>query len=727
MALIPSLGTALSGMKTAQSQLSIISSNVANVDTEGYTRKIAQQKNVILAGYSQGVSIGEVTRKVNEGLLKSYLAANSLNGNLAAQNSYLSKTEILLGTPEGENSVSANVAALQTAFDSFASDVTSSAGRYNLLNQADTLTSRMNYISEEIQKLRGDADMNIAADVDEINKLLDTLDNLNDQIVKYTLLGYDGTADLLDQRDQALRSLSEKMDITYFKRDNGEIVVQTTNGITLLDNDPHYLSHNAVAQASPTTTYAAGGIDGIYVNGEDITASIKDGSIKGLIEVRDVILPSLQSQLDELAGALKAQINSVHNQGTAYHNTPSELTGTRTFIDPDKQQIKIAEGDVRFVIFDTNGKQVATTSLKGGIGFDSGSISEMAQEIQDWLRSADGPNLPQAEVGVDKNGKLFINTGDSNYTFSIIDEAGSAAGTAQQPAKIEFDSNGNGLYDREFEGFSSFFGLNDFFVDNSSESVYDSKVMSRSVNLGLKDTVTLSFSNSSSGLNFGTITISPNDSLQDIVNSINENPALNGQISAALVPNGDGYMLRISNASGEQLEIAENVAPGAQPSNLLEKIGLQPSNVNAAISLDIRSDLQTSPEKIAGGSPQFDSATGEYVQSPAANNIANALGEVFSASFDFKQSGTIAQTKTSLSNYAATFVGNIASQTSNSEASLSYQTELTNSISLKEAQISGVDIDEELGQMIIFQQTYAACAQAFTASKEILDMLLSIV
>lgn len=148
----------------------------------------------------------------------------------------------------------------------------------------------------------------------------------------------------------------------------------------------------------------------------------------------------------------------------------------------------------------------------------------MAQEIQDWLRSADGPNLPQAEVGVDKNGKLFINTGDSNYTFSIIDEAGSAAGTAQQPAKIEFDSNGNGLYDREFEGFSSFFGLNDFFVDNSSETVYDSKVMSRSVNLGLKDTVTLSFSNSSSGLNFGTITISPNDSLQDIVNSINENP-----------------------------------------------------------------------------------------------------------------------------------------------------------------------------------------------------------
>jgi len=38
-----------------------------------------------------------------------------------------------------------------------------------------------------------------------------------------------------------------------------------------------------------------------------------------------------------------------------------------------------------------------------------------------------------------------------------------------------------------------------------------------------------------------------------------------------------------------------------------------------------------------------------------------------------------------------------------------------------------VDLDEELAQMVIYQQTYAACAQAFTASKEILDMLLDIV
>ena len=55
---------------------------------------------------------------------------------------------------------------------------------------------------------------------------------------------------------------------------------------------------------------------------------------------------------------------------------------------------------------------------------------------------------------------------------------------------------------------------------------------------------------------------------------------------------------------------------------------------------------------------------------------------------------------------------------------MNYQQELLSSITTKEAQISGVDIDEELSQLIIYQKSYAACAQSFTASKEMLDILL---
>lgn len=726
MALIPGLSTSLSGMKTAQAQLDIIGRNIANVDTVGYTRKTAQQVNVIKAGNSMGVSLGEVTRSVDEGLLKSYLSSNSLTSNYSAQNDYLSKAETLLGTPQGNNSLSANVADLQAAFDTFTTDVTSSANRYNLLNQASTITSRLNSISVEIQKLRGDADLQITDAVDQVNDLLNQIDNLNDEIVKYDILGYEGTADLLDQRDQALRELSGLIDISYFKRETGAIVIQTTNGITLLDNDPHLLSHSALTQASSTTTYAGGGINGIYVDGQDITTSIKGGELQGLIQIRDTTLPSLQSQLDELAGNLMEQINQVHNQGTAYPNTPDILTGTRTFIQGADgsypQSIRLESGDVRFTIFDAEGKQVSTTTLKGGLGFTKGSVSDMAQKIQDWLQSADGPNLPQAQVYINNSGNLVIDTGDSNYGFSIVDEASSTPGSAQQDVTLSFDAGNNGLFAQSYQGFSSFFGLNDMFVKQTGDSIYDSKVVSANANLGVNEMTIWSFSDSSNGFNFGTITISPNDSLSDIVNLINENPALNGAMRASLVPNGSGYMLRIENLNGDQLEITET-----QGNDLLGRLGMAPSYVNTAQTIEVQESLMTDPGLISASSPSFDASTGKYVMSPAANNIANALAQVFTSSITFKQSGTIAQTQTTLANYASTFVGNIASQTSTMESSLAYQQELTNSLATKEATVSGVDLDEELGQMIIFQQTYAACAQAFTASKEILDMLLSIV
>ncbi len=724
MGFIAGLQTSLSGMKVAQSQLEVISRNVANADTVGYSRKIGNQKNLVLDGSSIGVTFNGTTRAFDEGLLKSYLSSNTSSGALNAKTTYFAKAEILLGTPQSDNSIAANVSNLQKYFDTFASDVTSSAGRYSLLTAADTVTSRLNSISSEIQKLRGDTDMEIRDSVESINKLLDQLDELNDKIVKYNVLGYDGTADLEDQRDAALRELSEYIDITYFKRDNGAIVIQTSGGETLLDKDPHYLSHNAIAQASASTTYAGGSIDGIYLDGEDITSQIRGGKIKGLIEVRDESLPSLQSQLDELAGVLKKQINNVHNQGTAYPNTPSNLTGTREFIDIANQRIRLDQGDVRFIIFDQEGNQVATDTLRGQINFTEGTLDEMATQIQNWLNDADGGNLPQATVSFDNKGQLVIDTGDSNYSISIMDEALSTPGSTQQNAVISFDGNADGLYDRTFEGFSSFFGLNDFFDSNSNDSIYDSKVMSKNANLGVKNTITLSFSDQNHGLNFGNIEIYPNDSLQSIVNKINSNPDINENIRASLIPNGDGFMLRIEDVTGNQLEISETTVP---QSGFIERIGLSVSNCGMAGSLSVRKDLKVSPEQIAGGTPEFNPTSGKYEQNPATNNIANALSKVFSDTQTFAQSGSIAKTDTTLANYASTFVGNIASQASSYDEALTYQQTLTSSIATKEAKISGVDIDQELSQMIIFQQTYAACAKAFTASKEIMDMLLNIV
>ena len=722
MSMLGGFTTAIGGMKVAQSQLDLISRNIANVDTEGYTRKTAQQNSVVLAGYSSGVSMGEVQRTVNEGLLKSYLSSNSIVGNVSVTNTYLSELQTNLGTPEGQNSIASNVTDLQTAFNDFAMDVTSASGRYTLLSNAETLSDRLNMLSTNIQKLRGDADLQISADVDTINGLLDTLDDLNDQIVKYKVLRYDGVADLEDKRDQALRELSGYIDITYFQRESGEMVIQTTQGVMLLDKDPHYLSHNAITEASPTSGYADGAISGIYVDGEDITSKISGGELKGLITVRDETLTSLQSQLDELAGVIVDEVNQVHNRGTAFPNTPSELTGSRDFIDSATQRIKIENGDVRFTVFDSEGKQVATASLIGDMGFsaDGETVDSMLAKVNDWLQNEAG--LPQASASVDKDGHIVIDTGDSNYGISIMDEASSSAGSAQQDVTVRFDANGDGTFDRTFEGFSNFAGLNNFFSSGKNEAIYDSKVLSKDANLGVREKITLQFSIDEGTT--GSINIYPSDSLQDIVNKINNNSDLNSEIRASLVPNGNGYMLRINNMSGSQMEITEAPGAGGTTSGFIDRIGLSPSDVGLSGSISVRDELQSSPGLIAAGSPEFNESSGQYQLNSSANDIANSLAKIFSENHQFGQAGSIAGTTTTLSNYASTFVGAIASEVSDSESALSYQQELNNSIATKEAETSGVDIDEELAQLIIFQKSYAACAQSFTAAKEMLDILL---
>lgn len=339
------------------------------------------------------------------------------------------------------------------------------------------------------------------------------------------------------------------------------------------------------------------------------------------------------------------------------------------------------------------------------------------------MTSPTGANLPQASASFDNEGRIVINTGDSTYSVSIVDESSSTLGSTQQDVTIKFDNNGDGVYDRSFEGFSNFVGLNNFFSTTQNESVYDSKVLSTNANLGIREKITIDFG-SSENPDMGSISIYPSDTLESIVNKINSDPNLNENLRASLVPNGNGYMLRIDNMSGGQLEISEQPGAGGTTSGFLDRIGLQPSNVGLSGSISVREDIQITPGLIAGGSPSFNASSGIYELNAAANNIANDMSQFFSENHSFAQAGSIASSSTTLANYASTFVGNIASGISDADNTLSYQQELLSSITTKEAEISGVDLDQELSQLIIYQKSYAACAQTFTASKEMLDILL---
>lgn len=91
MVMLSGLQTSLSGMKVAQNQMDIVGRNLANIDTVGYTRKTAAQKNLVLGGYSAGVQLGDITRTVNEGLLKVIWPPTARPGILMPRTSFWAK------------------------------------------------------------------------------------------------------------------------------------------------------------------------------------------------------------------------------------------------------------------------------------------------------------------------------------------------------------------------------------------------------------------------------------------------------------------------------------------------------------------------------------------------------------------------------------------------------------------------------------------------------------
>ena len=103
------------------------------------------------------------------------------------------------------------------------------------------------------------------------------------------------------------------------------------------------------------------------------------------------------------------------------------------------------------------------------------------------------------------------------------------------------------------------------------------------------------------------------------------------------------------------------------------------------------------------------------------------MAKAFAEEHTFGQAGSLAKVTTTLADYASTFVGSIASQTSTAENNLTYQSGLVSSIANKQATISGVDSDEELAHLIVYQQSYAACAQVWSATRELIDILFEAV
>ncbi len=713
------LRTAQSGLLVNQESLNAVANNIANVNTEGYSRKIVNTQTLVVAGVGAGVKISEITRQVDEGLLKSIrIELGELNA-LIVQNNFFSRMENLFGSPGDNSSLSHILDGFTSSLESLTLSPDKSVQQSEVIRRAQDAVQKLRDMSDTIQELRLQADVQIGEIVAEMSKITASIDQLNDDIIANSSFGRD-VSDLRDQRDLQLDRLAQFVDIRFFFRSDGDVVVFTSGGRTLVDTIPPKLTHTSAATVSATTSHDEGSIAGIFVGNvepnNDITNELRGGQLKGLVDLRDKVLPNLQSQLDELAAEMRDTFNQIHNRGVSFPGA-QDYTGTRIFVRPTEQTLTFAgASDTTVTLFDGDGNQTAQTTMRNLIGGASDNITNVAALLQTWLI---GNGAPTATAVIDSTGRFNINLNTTLVNLAFRDETATADGSTLQDATINFDADNIVGTDEIVSGFANFFGLNDFFVDGLPESIYESDVLVSSFTASVS---TLTFRDTSGTLSGSPLVVAAGTSLTDLATLITNSVT---DVTASVVSDGSGVRLRISHTQGSSLTVTQ-----AGVDTFLTDIGMHLADARVSSTLTVRTDIVAQPSRVSTGTVLWDAnrgSAGEYFMSRGENSVMEALSSAFALTKSFDAAGGLGATKNTFSEYAASIVSENARQADTNKSNGARQQSLTESLKFKSDSTRGVNLDEEMSDLIIFEQAFNASARVLAVLQRMFEALENII
>lgn len=302
------LTTAISGLRAAQQQLSTISNNVSNATTPGYNRQILPQSTQVLreSGQTVGVLTSTVIRTVDMNLQRDLWTQVSASSMQSVQVNYLQQIQNFNGPPDKGFSVAAKIADLRDAFSALSDVPDDSTVLEQTLYNANIVADKFNDYAELLTTLRNDTQGDLQTSINTVNSLLEEITSINMQIRGAENFG-NSVAGLQDQRDIAIKSLTEEIDITFFERSDGVLVVQTREGLELAGDDaqrfeidPQPLSANQFYPESASGLILVSTTNTNETR-KDITDRVIGGKMGGLIDLRDNVFPSYHAQLDELA------------------------------------------------------------------------------------------------------------------------------------------------------------------------------------------------------------------------------------------------------------------------------------------------------------------------------------------------------------------------------------------------------------------------------------------
>ena len=698
------MGTGLSALFANQQALKAVSTNVANVNTVGYSRLDVNFVSRSASGGMAGVEI-EITRVANTFLSAAEMrgAADVSAADMLAQ--FMDRAQGLLGDPSDSSSVFATLDPVFSSFGSLAVDPSSALRQSSALSDLQTLLSQLDTTAEEIAALRDESHTRIVSAMEEANALMSGIARLNTSIQRATIGGVSSTEAETEQ-SRMLDRLSEIIDIRTQERTLGGVEVRTSDGLLLVDIDAAALglsstsdgeAYQGLVMMSPRSTTET-----------PLESHLGGGELKGLLRARDHELVNLQLAFGEFAAGAAETLNAAHNSGTSVPG-PNELTGRNTgLLATDRLNFT---GVTHIGIVDASGNVVRNFRVDFNtqqILDDQANVTNFANSVGDFQTALNTAMGADGQVGF-ANGQLQLEAMAPGTGLAIRDDASSPAMRAGK-------------------GFSHTFGLNDL-VTHGNALGYATGISGTDLH-GFTAGQTMTFAvrnNDGSIMRRIDFTVGAGATMDSLRADLNT--ALQGYGQAQLNAEGRLQIVPTSNNVARIDVTQDTTVRGDTNMSMSELFGLGESiPLQRSRSLSIRSDIGSNPQLLASAQADLaGAAAGQRVLAPGDGRGALAIEASSTTSRRFAEAGGLVGQVTSISDYAARLAGHAGVRAEALEASKAAAQSVRDEVRARRMGEEGVNLDEELIKMTTYQQAYAAASRMIQAARDLYDITLNMV
>lgn len=697
--------SAYSGLAASQTALRSVSGNIANVNTPGYGREEVTLESLAYGGMTGGVKIGQIRRVTDQFLENAVYSAGGDAGRFSKLQEFHDRLQGLIGSPDSKSGIGARMNNIFTAVATVAADPADAVRRQGVIDSIQRFTDEVGRLSDDIQKLRADASNQAMETVKTINSLLARIHELNPRIVREKVVSGNIGA-LQEQRAQALEQLSQLIDVRPVEMEDGSIHVATASGLVLVDKTVRELDYVSPGSAAPETNFPQ--IRVLSVNsgtGEKtdtktaLDGEIRSGRLKGLLELRDQDLPAIAASLGEMARSFMDQVNAVHNSNAAVP-PPNRLSGSQTgLIGTDPHGFK---GISTFAVTDQAGKVVAKTTVDFNALPPGTTLDDVITQINTGLGGAGTVSLA--------GGRMAIQATDPSHGVVIADDPANPSS-------------------RGGRGFSHYFGLNDLVVANQPSNFATGVKGSDPHGFLPGGTMHMELRDTSNRI-IGSYTLSISGStFDDMLTDLNAPGGLGNYMTFSLSAEGQLIATPKPGYSGAQIHVVSDTTNrGGTGTTVGAFFGVGHGvKAKSTIGMNVRKDIQNNPYMLSLAKFELSAAVGSVALGRGDQRGAAALRDLSTASLKFEQAGGVAAVTASLSQYMGFVLGDAAMKAQRAEASAEDSDALLSNVTKRRNDFSGVNLDEEMSNMLVFQNSYNASARLMTTARDMYDTLLSLV